>query len=128
VRATRRRRPLRRVVCLPPPEINLVRVADVARYVGSPEHKTAPSFAGPLKPRVDASRCDPKLADADELTGWLREGLRLGHVGAPFEGEFPRYVWVRRDGTVYEGRLVNMVPGHYKGYPLRPDEHVDGLP
>lgn len=122
MRSPSRRRPLRRQRCVPPPDLDLPSTAATARYVGSSEHKTAPSFAGPPRPRADASKCDPKLADAAELTGWLREAIEAGNIGAPFEGRYPRYVWSRRGDTVYEGRLVNRELGEYKGYPLRPEE------
>jgi hypothetical protein len=45
-----------------------------------------------------------------------------GHVGAPWEGDFPRYVWHREADICYEGRLVNQVSGEYKGYPLESGE------
>jgi len=122
MRSPSRRRPLRRQRCAPPPGVDLARAAAAVRYVGSSEHKTAPSFAGPPRPRADASKCDPKLGDADELTRWLRQAIEVGDVGAPFEGGYPRYVWSRQGDIVYEARLVNQGLGQYKGYPLQPDE------
>ncbi|MEY9838400.1 hypothetical protein [Streptacidiphilus sp. EB103A] len=102
-------------------------MADRTRYVGSSEHKTYPSFAGQPKLRADASKCDPKLTDADEITSWLRQGMALGNIGEYYEGDFPRYVWIKRGSIVYEGRLVNREQGHYKGYPLAICEHPEGL-
>lgn len=49
----------------------------------------------------------PQLDDAGILTRWVRSGMCAGHVGYPWEGRFPRYVWHRADGTCYEARLVN---------------------
>jgi hypothetical protein len=103
--------------------VDLSRIATIARYVGSSEHKTTPSFAGPPRPRADASKCDPKLADPEELTAWLSKAIELGNIGAPFEGiGFPRYVWSRQGDVVYEARLVNQELGQYKGYPLKSEE------
>jgi hypothetical protein len=127
MRAPHRRRPLRRAVCVPPPGADLPKLAAASRYVGSVEHKTYPSFAGRPQPRADASKCDPALASADQLTDWLREAINAGNVGAPWEGDYPRYVWHRQGGVVYEGRLVNQEQGHYKGYPLNKDEMPEGL-
>jgi hypothetical protein len=127
MRAPRRHRPLRRTRCVPPEGADLQSLAATVRYVGSCEHKTYPSFAGPPKPRADASKCDPKLADADELTEWLRQAIVAGSVGAPWEGDYPRYVWHRQGDVMYEGRLVNQEQGHYKGYPLTADELPEGL-
>ncbi len=63
----------------------------------------------------------------EELTAQLRDCLRAGKVGAPWEGDFPRYVWGRIDGQVYEARLVNKMQGTYKGYPLEDDEWPPGV-
>jgi hypothetical protein len=100
----------------------VAQVASKARYVGSPEHKEAPSFAGQPRPRADASICDRRLGDAEELTSWLSEALAKGAFGGLWEGNFPRYVWYKDGQTVYEGRLTNSELGEYKGYPLEPDE------
>ena len=101
-------------------------VAARARYVGSPEHKDAPSFAGQPRPRADASICDAKLAQ-DEVNGWLREALARGTFGGYWEGNFPRYVWYKSGNIVYEARLVNSEAGEYKGYPLDEDEWPPNL-
>jgi hypothetical protein len=62
------------------------------------------------------------LADPAELTAWLRSALASGRIGAPWDGDFPRYVWHRRGDVVYEARLVNSGLGEYKGWPLERDE------
>lgn len=80
-----------------------------------------PSFAG--QPRADASICDRSLSRSPgEITRILRESIRAGRVGGPWEGDFPRYVWGRIEETVYKARLVNRESGEYKGYPLDPAE------
>jgi len=129
MRATKRRRPRRRVIVAPQAGRNLAAVAAAANYVGSPEHKDTPSFAGnPPRPRPDATLCDRSLADRrDLLDGWLREAITRGAVGGRWEGEFPRYVWALRDGRCYEARLVNRETGAYKGYELRRDEWPEGI-
>ena len=43
------------------------------------------------------------------------------------EAGFPRYVWYKDGGTIFEGRLVNRGIGSYKGYPLGDDEWPDGI-
>jgi len=111
----------------PPPGADLAQIAGRSSYVGSSEHKSHPSFAGPPKRRADATKCDPALADPAELTEWLREAIASGRVGAPWEGDFPRYVWHRRGEVCYEGRLVNQGLGQYKGYQLERGEWPEGL-
>ena len=97
-------------------------------YVGSPEHKSYPSFAGQPRLRSDATRCPKHLKDQAQLTGWLQDAIRAGHVSQdPAEVGFPRYVWAFQDGIWFEGRLVNATQGTYKGYPLHPDERPQVL-
>lgn len=126
MRAVKRKRP-RRKKLLDSAAIDLPEVASEATYVGSSEHKRHPSFAGPPKLRSDASRCDPSLGDRATLTRWLRKAIRSGCVGAPIEGRFPRYVWVRHGEVVYEARLVNREQGQYKGYPVEAAEVPSGF-
>lgn len=97
-------------------------------YVGSPEHKDMPSFAGRPRPRSDASLCPRELTrDQAKVDFWLREAFRRGAVSELREGGFPRYVWFKQEGIVYEGRLVNSGLGEYKGYPLEPGQGPRGL-
>ena len=131
MRSPKRRRPLPRRLCeAPPEEVDLSALAEAARYVGSPEHKTYPSVAGPPRPRADASKCDKALDGKEEdPTAWLQQAIRKGMVGFPWEGRFPRYVWYHDyDGdVVYEARLVNRGNGEYKGYPLLREEWPKGI-
>ena len=122
MKAPSRKRPLRRTVASAPSGVDLNDIATQVRYVGSAEHKSFLSFAGPPALRSDASRCDPLLADPDELTEWLRLGIRGGYVGGQWEGGFPRYVWYKTNDACYEARLVNRGSGEYKGYPLQPED------
>ena len=90
-----------------------------ASYIGSPEHKTYPSFAGPPKLRSDATPCPQEFKDASIIQTWLREEIRQGNVSAyRDQGTFPRYVWGRRGNRWFEARLVNAQSGAYKGYPV----------
>jgi hypothetical protein len=126
MRAPHRRRPLRREIDTSH-SADLEDVAGRVKYIGSAEHKTYPSPAGPPSLRADATKCDPALhGDFEVLAGWLREAIRRGCVGAPWEGGFPRYAWARQDGVWYEGRLVNSGLGQYKGYALDNGEVPSG--
>lgn len=109
-----------------PTGADLKAVSKYATYVGSPEHKNVPSYAGPPRLRADASCCPPELGmEPANVTAWLRTAICKGFTGGPWEGrspEFPRYVWYKHNDTVYEGRLVNSGRGEYKGYPLERSE------
>ena len=118
-----RKRAQRHQKTVPPQGVDLAAVADEVRYVGSPEHKTTPSFAGHPAPRSDASLCDPDLANQRDLVqSWLRSALRQGDCGGLWEGRFPRYVWRKTGEGAHEARLTNSKTGEYKGYPIAPDE------
>ena len=108
--------------------MDLDSVARRASYVGSPEHKDIPSFAGQPRLRADASICSRALArEQVRVTKWLREAIRSGNFSALWEGDFPRYVWHKEEEVVFEARLVNQGTGEYKGYPLNPEEWPQGL-
>ncbi|MFH1437604.1 MAG: hypothetical protein ABIJ56_17995 [Pseudomonadota bacterium] len=123
----RRRRRVKRIV-EPPEGADLDALADRVRYVGSPEHKNAPSFTGAPRPRADATICDEKfISMQQQLTLWLQESVRRGIVGGPWEGDFPRYAWCRIDEDLYEARLVNKGNGDYKGYKIYSDEAPENI-
>jgi hypothetical protein len=108
---------------LPPLNVDLATIAEEVQYVGSPEHKLTPSFAGRPAPRSDASICDPSLANQRDLVQtWLRDGVRQGNCGGPWEGRFPRYVWRKANQEAHEARLTNRLTGQYKGYPIGIEE------
>ncbi|WP_284536456.1 hypothetical protein [Nocardioides sp. T2.26MG-1] len=128
MRTPKRKRQLPRKPALGVPPESLERCALAVTYVGSPEHKSMPSFAGPPKLRSDASRCPTDLKDAAEITSWLAAAIRAGLVSDdPGSDGFPKYVWTFKRGTWFEARLVNATQGTYKGYPLADDEVTGGL-
>lgn len=107
---------------------DLERAASSCRYVGSPYHKSYPSFAGMPRDRPDTSKCPIELKGQRELIErWLRNALISGQVGTKWEGGFPRLVWHREDDIVYEARQGSPGSGEYHGYPLEPHQKVKGL-
>lgn len=93
VRSPGRKRPQKRKVAEGISSDVLAACAAQARYVGSPEHKTSPSFAGRMQARSDPTKCPTHLKDPDVITEWLAVAIRQGNVSAAFDGDFPRYVW-----------------------------------
>ena len=126
MRAPNRRRHRTRKIQVPP-NTDLVAIAERVTYVGSPEHKDFPSFAGQPKRRSDASLCPRSIRDADKVTQWLRSAIERGFTSAFWEKGYPRYVWHKQNETVYEARLVNSGDGTYKGYPLSSEEWPTGI-
>ena len=126
MRAPQRKRPRKREINVPR-DVDLAGIAEKVSYVGSPEHKDFPSFAGRPLLRADASRCPRWIKDRQVVEEWLRSAILQGAVGAPWERGFPRYVWRKENDTVFEGRLTNSVQGEYKGYPLERDEWPHGI-
>ena len=126
MRSTRRRRPRRRELNVPA-GVDLEKLASRVAYVGSPEHKNHPGFAGPPRLREDATPCPPNITERDVVSDWLRDAIRRGAIGSPWEQEFPRYAWYMLGKTVFEGRLVNREAGVYKGYALQREEWPRGI-
>ncbi len=127
MKSPRRKRPQRREIG-PTAGRDLAAVAAKVSYVGSPEHKDTPSFAGIPRPRPDATLCDPSFSQRqDDITTWLREAVVSGKVSGTWEGEFPRYAWAEVEGRCYEARLVNQGQGQYKAYALTDPERPNGL-
>jgi hypothetical protein len=121
------RRPRRHTIFVPQ-EADLDAVAERAIYVGSVEHKTYSSEAGMPRPRADATKCDQERhGNFRELTRMLRTAIASGRVGAPWEGDFPRYAWGEEDGDWFEARLVNRELGTYKGYGVSLESLPEGL-
>lgn len=58
---------------------------------------------------------------------WLRDAIRAGHCGT-WEGGYPKYVWRRESGIVFEARQGAPASGEYHGYPLEPWQKVQNLP
>lgn len=128
MRTPKRRREQIRKVSVPAQTIDLTVVASGVKYVGSPEHKDTPSFAGRLRPRANAAICDPQFVGRqDELTELIRANILAGNVGGLWEGGFPRFVWCRYGEDIYEARLTNQGNGEYKGFKLEPGEEPEGL-
>ena len=117
---------MRRRICVPM-GTDLAMLASRVDYVGSPEHKDFPSFAGGPCPRADASCCPRDIRDQNVVREWLRSAIRRGAVGEQWETGFPRYVWFKHQNVVFEGRLVNRKQGTYKGYPLLREEWPAGI-
>ena len=124
-----RRNSKHRKVQAPPAGVNLKTVAGSCRYVGSPYHKTGKSFVGQQNaPRPGASLCSPVLNNSKgQIQNWLRNGILNGHTEV-WENGYPRYVWYRHNGIVYEARQGSPGSGEYHGYPLEPHQNVTGLP
>jgi hypothetical protein len=122
MRAPKRKRPHRRRPARPRDGIDLAVLAERVVFVGSNEHKNYPSAAGPRALRGDATECDPALRDTRLFTEWVRTGIARGWVGAPWLGDFPRYVWHQVDDVWWEAYLVNSGLGQYKGWALAHDD------
>jgi hypothetical protein len=91
MRAPQRKRPLKRIIDRSAlSEAERITLAQHVTYIGSAEHKDTPSFAGPPRPRADASICDQSLAKAQtEITEWLRQAIQQGQTSAYLEGGYP---------------------------------------
>ena len=105
----------------------LKRIALVARYGGSPNHKLHPNdygFDPPNNPRPSKSPCDDLRPIAKkEAAKLLRDGIRKGMISRTEAGQLPKYIWaVDAQGGVYEAKTKPGQEIHYHGYRLGEDE------
>lgn len=105
----------------------LARIASLAQYGGSANHKLHPGdygFVPPTNPRPSKSPCDflrPVLKR--EAAKLLREGIQRGMVSRFQPGQLPKYVWaVDEHGEVYEAKTKPGQEVVYHGYRLGDDE------
>lgn len=103
------------------------KIASNISYSGSPEHKSYPLRGAAPRLRSDATKCPPIYKDREaELTEVLRKAFLRGAFSAASEEGFPRYIWLRLDGVLYEARHIRGPSGAYKAYALEDaSEHPD---
>jgi len=101
-------------------------LAQTARYVGNPDHKSNPGDFGlqpPSRPRLAKSLCDTVgIFSRAEAQAILRKGIEYGCVSAQEDEGWPRVVWAVFGNSVLEARLDNAQQGTYHGYPLDRDD------
>ncbi|MCW5556016.1 MAG: hypothetical protein KIS67_28145 [Verrucomicrobiae bacterium] len=103
-----------------------------AKFVGSPVHKSVHTWLGnpQLIPKANRSICPEQWRtekDRKMLEKQLKKAINDGKVSAMHLGGFPKQVWCRIEGRVYEGFLIEQGQGTYKGYPLDQEECPPGL-
>ena len=108
-------------------DVELTRIALVARYGGSAIHKLHSGdygFTPPVNPRPHKSVCDDvRVILRAEAARLLSEGIRKGMVSAFEPGQLPKYVWaVDEHGKVYEAKVKVGQETIYHGYRLGDDE------
>lgn len=103
------------------------KIARNVKYDGSVEHKSYPIGGAAPRLRADATKCPPKYKGREpELTHALQAAFRSGAVSTSTEEGFPRYIWLRLDGVLYEARHMRGPSGSYKAYALEEStEHPD---
>ena len=115
---------------------DIERLAQAARYVGSPEHKIGRWWGGQGNPPASGrglrrpkkqltTMCPLHTAeDQTKATGWIREAIAAGrYLFLEGDKRFPKHVWHESaDGRLWIGRCVNSVSGEYKGWPAGRDE------
>lgn len=94
--------------------VNYTVLARQVKYEGSPKHKVRKATA-PLE--GDPAKCPPKITP-EQANTWLKQAVRKGAVNHTPGAVFPRSIWVKKNGTVYMGRITNADQGTYHGYPL----------
>jgi hypothetical protein len=86
-------------------------IVTIARYTGSPCHRSPGSKAGPIVQRAGlSSLCPPNWTNA-KATEALRLAITEARVSCVWEGGFPRYIWYLDGDVLYEARLTNRENG-----------------
>ena len=114
-----KRRKIHRIARVSELPKDLAQISIKASYVGSAEHKSYPSEAGPAQLRSDATKCE-HFADFKGLTEQLRASIKDGIVSEIFESGFPKYVWGKMNNKIYEARHIGAPAGRYKGWSIEP--------
>ncbi len=109
------------------PAAELKRIASIAQYGSSANHKLRPGdygFTPPSNPRPSKSPCDDlRQVLKLEATKLLREGIRRGMVSRIEPNHVPKYVWaVDQRGEVYEAKTKPGQETTCHGYRLGEDE------
>ncbi|QEH36314.1 hypothetical protein OJF2_48750 [Aquisphaera giovannonii] len=110
-------------------------VAARISYVGSAQHKTYDSPAGPPAFKADKAKCDRyRREDWPLLRGALRDAILAGSLGE-FRGQFPSRAWAWINDVLHEARLTNPATGEYHGFPINdprqypePPERLEAAP
>ena len=112
------------------------KLAARAKYVGSPEHKVKRWWGGlPAsrqrkggeigRPGKQTTTICPLVSDEDRkmATEWIQGAIRTGQYEfCQGDQDFPKKVWYRTDGQVWQGLVVNKAAGEYKGWPISEEE------
>ena len=111
-------------------------LAREACYVGSPEHKDGNWWGGLPRarqlrgggvgrPGKQRTTVCPLTAPEDQqrATRWVRTAIAEGQYKfVQADQKYPKRIWYRAAGTVWEGWCINTQAGEYKGWPIREEE------
>ena len=112
-----------------PNPTKLATAAEKAMYdVGAKSYHCRTEDGGPPSSRIKPASICPRQWRRDEATAALRNAIGRGQVSIEWDDEsFPRYVWVRDEGTLYEGRHTRGPHGSYHAYPIEEVDAPKGL-
>lgn len=122
----RPRKPLRIEHVGPQRLAALADFADLAFYLGSPEHKNHPNPINgtPAALHSDKTRCPVYPASEwCRFTTLLRHAIRHGAVAGEDGDGGPRHVWGWCDGRVFEARRLSAPQHAYKAWFLEDHQH-----
>ena len=121
----------RQITIRPRTTDELAELAELATYVGSPEHKARHWWGGlPEGRQLPGGRVGrrgkqttticPLYRRSDQVlaTEWVRNAIRSGQCRFyQADQKFPKMIWYEADGVLWIGSRVTDGLGEYKGWP-----------
>jgi hypothetical protein len=108
----------------------LLRLSQLVRYAGNPDHKRNPGDFGltpPSNPRTTKTLCDDAgIVTRVEAERILRRGVEIGLISAQSRNGWPQNIWgVAQNGVAVEAMLENAELGTYHGYPMPSEDPLE---
>jgi hypothetical protein len=99
-----------------------------AVYDGNQNVNHCPDAMGrPPRGRAKPASICPRRWTDEDATKALREAVARGNVSEAWEDGFPRYVWHRAEGILYEARHTRGPAGLFHAYPIEDIQAPRGL-
>lgn len=111
----------------PNPETSALTNAAAQAVYGRSDYHCPGRKGQPPRLRAKPASVCPKVWGDKQATDALRLAITQGYVSEAWEDGFPRYVWHRDSGVIYEARHTRGPIGTFHAYPIEPVQAPAGL-
>jgi hypothetical protein len=105
--------------------VDLKKLLEKVNYCPNQKHKNYPIKGQKPYFDADSAKC-PNNINVIDVEKWLKEAVKIGAISA-LRGDFPKCIWFKKDGIVYEAKQTNSKTGEYHGFPLEEYEWPHGI-